>query len=152
MTITIISVGRLKEDYLVDGIEYYARKIRKNAELRFIEINDEKAPENLSDALMEQIKIKEGKGILNAIHPKMFVITLEILGKELTSAQLKKLINEQSFYQKPELCFVIGGSLGLSQEVSNRSDFKLSFSKMTLPHQLMKLVLTEQISYTWRDQ
>lgn len=152
MTITIISVGRLKETYLMDGIEYYAGKIRKQAELRFVEVNDEKAPENLSDALMEQIKIKEGKGILNAIHSKMFVITLEILGKELTGEQLKKLIHEQALYQKPEICFVIGGSLGLSLEVSNRSDYKLSFSKMTLPHQLMKLVLMEQISYTWRDQ
>lgn len=146
MEITVISVGRLKETYLQEGIETFAKKIRKSATLKMIEINDEKAPENLSDALMEQIKHKEGKGILNAINPKMFVITLEILGKELNTSQLKKVMSEQALYQTPDICFVIGGSLGLSSVVCNRSNYKLSFSKMTLPHQLMKLVLLEQLS------
>jgi len=146
MRISVISVGKIKESYLQDGIKNYVSKISKKVDLKLIEMPDEKAPENLSLALMEQIKSKEGKRILNNITPHMYVITLEIFGKELTTQGLIKLIKEQEELGKKDICFVIGGSLGLSTEVSQRSNFKLSFSKMTLPHQLMKLVLLEQLS------
>jgi len=145
MRISVISVGKIKETYLQEGIKDYASKISKKIELKLIETPDEKAPENLSQASMEQIKIKEGKRILNSVTPQMYVITLEILGKELNTQGLIKLIKEQEAFGKRDICFIIGGSLGLSSEVSKRSNYKLSFSKLTLPHQLMKLVLMEQL-------
>lgn len=146
MRITVISVGKIKEAYLQEGIKTYASRLSKICDLRLIEINDEKAPENLSQALMEQIKTKEGKGILAQITPQMYVVTLEILGKELSTKAFLNIINAQRELEKKDFCFVIGGSLGLGDDVSKRSNYKLSFSKMTLPHQLMKLILMEQLS------
>lgn len=150
MKITIISVGKLKEKYLKQGIQEYEKRLGSYASIDLIEVPDEKAPENLSEAQMEEVKQKEGERILAKVNPDAHVITLEIEGKMLTSEKLAKELDQLATYGKSKVTFIIGGSLGLSDEVMNRSDFALSFSKMTLPHQLMRLVLLEQIYRAFR--
>jgi 23S rRNA (pseudouridine1915-N3)-methyltransferase len=145
MKITVITVGKLKEKYLNQGIAEYTKRLGAYANIDFIEVPDEKAPENLSEADMNVVKLREGERILAKISADTYVITLEINGKQLTSEQLAAHINQLATYGKSKIAFVIGGSLGLSHEVISRSDYALSFSKMTFPHQLMKLVLMEQI-------
>ncbi|MBD7944903.1 23S rRNA (pseudouridine(1915)-N(3))-methyltransferase RlmH [Psychrobacillus sp. FSL K6-2684] len=150
MNIQIISVGKLKEKYLKMGIEEYTKRLGSYAKMELIEVADEKAPENLSDADMEIVKKKEGDRILAKIGADTYVIALAIEGKMKSSEQLATDIESLMTYGKSKIAFVIGGSLGLHEEVMKRSDEKLSFSKMTLPHQLMKLVLVEQIYRAFR--
>ncbi|KIL42836.1 50S rRNA methyltransferase [Jeotgalibacillus alimentarius] len=150
MKIQIITVGKLKEKYLKQGIAEYTKRLGAYCNIEEIEVPDEKAPENLSEADMLIVKQKEGERILSKIAPDTHVITLEINGKQLTSEQLAKEIDKLATYGKSKIAFVIGGSLGLSDEVLKRSDFGLSFSKMTFPHQLMKLVLVEQVYRSFR--
>ncbi|MBP1915190.1 23S rRNA (pseudouridine1915-N3)-methyltransferase [Lederbergia galactosidilyticus] len=145
MKITIISVGKLKEKYLKQGIQEYLKRLSAYAKVDIIEVADEKAPENLSEADMEVVKRKEGERILAHISQDTYVITLEINGAMLTSEQLAQKMDELATYGKSKIAFTIGGSLGLSKEVQQRSDYALSFSKMTFPHQLMRLVLLEQV-------
>ena len=132
MKIKIVTVGKLKEKYLVQGINEYAKRLGAYAKLEFVEVPDEKAPETLSEAQMLQIKEKEGQRIL------------------AKSEAFAKQIDQLGIQGKSQLTFVIGGSLGLSQEVMTRSDAKISFGKMTYPHQLMKLILLEQIYRAYR--
>ncbi|MEC0281541.1 23S rRNA (pseudouridine(1915)-N(3))-methyltransferase RlmH [Terribacillus saccharophilus] len=150
MKITIISVGKLKEKYLKQGIEEYTKRLGAYAKVDLIEVPDEKAPENLSEADMQIVKQKEGDRILSKIGPVDYVISLEIKGQMITSEQLASKIDSLATYGKSKIVFVIGGSLGLSEEVMQRSDYALSFSKMTFPHQLMKLVLVEQVYRAFR--
>ncbi|MFD6438874.1 23S rRNA (pseudouridine(1915)-N(3))-methyltransferase RlmH [Peribacillus sp. NPDC060186] len=150
MKITIITVGKLKEKYLKQGIAEYTKRLSAYANIELIEVPDEKAPENLSAADMDIVKQKEGERILAKISQDTYVITLEINGKQLTSEQLASHIDHLATYGKSKIAFIIGGSLGLSSEVISRSDYALSFSKMTFPHQLMKLVLLEQIYRAFR--
>lgn len=145
MKITIVSVGKLKEKYLKQGIQEFLKRLSSYAKVEIIEVADEKAPENLSEAEEKQVKDKEGERILQAISPDTYVITLEIEGKMLSSEQLAKKMDELATYGKSKVAFVIGGSLGISEAVQQRSDFAISFSKMTFPHQLMRLVLLEQV-------
>ncbi|MBO8155664.1 MAG: 23S rRNA (pseudouridine(1915)-N(3))-methyltransferase RlmH [Bacillaceae bacterium] len=145
MKITIVAVGKLKEKYLKQGIQEYTKRLKPYANVEIVEVPDEKAPENLSEAEMEEVKQKEGERILSKLPPDTYVITLEIEGKGLSSEQLAKKMNELTTYGRSKIAFVIGGSLGLSQEVIHRSDFSLSFSTMTFPHQLMRLILLEQV-------
>ncbi|RLL41772.1 23S rRNA (pseudouridine(1915)-N(3))-methyltransferase RlmH [Oceanobacillus piezotolerans] len=145
MKITIVSVGKLKEKYLKQGIQEYLKRLSAYAKVDIVEVADEKAPENMSEAEMEEVKRKEGERILSHIGPDTYVITLEINGKMLSSEQLAKKMDELATYGKSKIAFVIGGSLGISDEVMKRSDMALSFSKMTFPHQLMRLVLLEQV-------
>lgn len=145
MKITIISVGKLKEKYLKQGIQEYLKRLSSYADVSIVELADEKAPETMSEAEMETVKRKEGERILGAIKPDTYVITLEIEGKMLTSEGLAAKMDELATYGKSKVAFVIGGSLGISDEVRKRSDFALSFSKLTFPHQLMRLVLLEQV-------
>ena len=145
MKITIISVGKLKEKYLKQGIEEYLKRLSAYANVNIIEVADEKVPENMSEADMLIAKQKEGERILGAITADTYVITLEIEGKMLTSEQLAAKMDELATYGRSKIAFVIGGSIGISEEVQKRSDYALSFSKMTLPHQLMRLVLVEQV-------
>ena len=145
MQITIISVGKLKERYLIEGINEYKKRLSAYTKVQLIEVNDEKAPENLSPAEMEILKQKEGERILNHIKDDQYVIALAIEGKSYNSEELAKEIDNLITYGKSNIAFVIGGSLGLSNQVTNRADLLLSFSKMTFPHQLMKLILLEQI-------
>ncbi|ASF41344.1 23S rRNA (pseudouridine(1915)-N(3))-methyltransferase RlmH [Halobacillus halophilus] len=145
MKITIVTVGKLKEKYLKQGIEEYVKRLGPYAKVDIIEVSDEKAPENLSEAQMEEVKQKEGERILSKISQDAYVMTLEIEAKQLTSEKLASHMDSLATYGKSKVAFVIGGSLGLSDEVLKRSDFSLSFSKMTFPHQLMRLMLVEQV-------
>ena len=150
MNIQIISVGKLKEKYLKMGIEEYTKRMGAYAKMGLVEVSDEKAPEQLSLADMEIVKKKEGDRILAKIAPDTYVIALAIEGKMKSSEELANDLESLMTYGKSKIAFVIGGSLGLHDDVMKRSNEKLSFSKMTLPHQLMKLVLVEQIYRAFR--
>ncbi|ETT88553.1 23S rRNA (pseudouridine(1915)-N(3))-methyltransferase RlmH [Viridibacillus sp. FSL R5-0477] len=150
MNIAIITVGKLKEKYLKMGIEEYVKRLGAYAKIDLIEVPDEKAPEQLSEAEMEIVKKKEGERILAKISPDTHVIALAINGKMKTSEEMSKDIESLMTYGKSKITFVIGGSLGLHDDVLKRANEKQSFGKMTLPHQLMKLVLVEQIYRSFR--
>ncbi|WP_404335618.1 23S rRNA (pseudouridine(1915)-N(3))-methyltransferase RlmH [Planococcus rifietoensis] len=145
MNISIVTVGKLKEKYLKAGIAEYAKRLGAYAKIMEVEVADEKAPEQLSEADMEIVKKKEGERILAKIPQDAYVIALAIDGKMKTSEQLAKDMESLMTYGRSKVVFVIGGSLGLHEEVLKRADEKLSFSKMTFPHQLMKLILLEQV-------
>lgn len=150
MNINIITVGKLKEKYLKLGIDEFKKRLSKYCKLEIIELDDEKAPENLSDKEMEMIKDKEGKKILGKVKVNSYVIALAIDGKNLSSEELASTIESLGVRGNSHITFVIGGSLGLSDEVLERADYKLSFSKMTFPHQLMRLILLEQVYRAFR--
>ncbi|MCM3716696.1 23S rRNA (pseudouridine(1915)-N(3))-methyltransferase RlmH [Alkalihalobacillus oceani] len=150
MNITILAVGKLKEKYLKQGIAEYTKRLSAYAKLDIIEIPDEKAPENLSPADSELIKQKEGAKLLAKIPPDAHVIALAIDGKMKSSEELADIIDKLATYGKSKVVFVIGGSLGLSDAVLQRANEKLSFSKMTFPHQLMRLILLEQVYRAFR--
>ena len=145
MNIQIICVGKLKEKYWQDAIKEYSKRLSRFCTLEIVELKESLLPNNASKADEEKVKEEEGKEILRAIKDGTYVITLEILGKQLSSEELSSKIEDLGITGKSNVAFVIGGSLGLSKEVSDRSDFKLSFSKMTFPHQMMRVVLLEQI-------
>ncbi|MEK4487851.1 23S rRNA (pseudouridine(1915)-N(3))-methyltransferase RlmH [Psychrobacillus sp. FSL H8-0484] len=150
MNIQIVSVGKLKEKYLKMGIEEYTKRLGAYAKVDVVEVPDEKAPEQLSPADMEIVKKKEADRILAKIGADTYVIALAIEGKMKSSEQLASDLESLMTYGRSKIAFVIGGSLGLHEDVMKRADEKLSFSKMTLPHQLMKLVLVEQIYRAFR--
>lgn len=150
MNISIITVGKLKEKYLKLGIDEYLKRLSAYAKIEIIEVPDEKAPEELSETEMLQVKKKEGERILAKINPNAYVIALAIEGKMKTSEELADSLDKLATYGKSKVAFVIGGSLGLSKEVLQRADEKLSFSEMTFPHQLMKLILVEQVYRAYR--
>ena len=145
MNISIITVGKLKEKYLKDGILEYSKRLPRYCNLNIIEVQDEKAPENLSQKEEDQIKAKEGTSILKFIKENTYVIALAINGNMISSEALGDFINDLGIKGTSNLAFIIGGSLGLSMEVLSRANYQLSFSKMTFPHQLMRLILVEQI-------
>lgn len=145
MNIKIITVGKLKEKYLKMGIDEYTKRLVAYCKIELIEVPDEKAPEKLSEAEMLQVKEKEGERILAKIPENAYVFALAIEGKQRTSEEFSKEIEQLGIQGKSNLVFVIGGSLGLSQAVMKRSNTPISFGKMTLPHQLMRLVLVEQV-------
>lgn len=150
MNITIIGVGKLKEKYLKEAVSEYSKRLSKYCKLDIIEVSDEKAPENMSQAEEESVKDKEGQAILKYVKSDTYVIALVIEGKMLTSEAFADFINELGIKGKSNIAFIIGGSLGLSGEVIKRADFKLSFSPMTFPHQLMRMILMEQIYRGYR--
>ena len=150
MRINIVCVGKIKEKYLKLGIDEFKKRLSKYCKLEIIELEDEKAPENLSDKEMLIITEKEGKKILSKIKDNSYVIALAIDGKNLSSEELAETINKLGVRGISNITFVIGGSLGLSDEVLSRADYKLSFSKMTFPHQLMRLILLEQVYRAYR--
>lgn len=145
MNIQIICIGKLKEKYWSEAIAEYSKRLSRFCSLEITELKEARLPDKASHAEEEAVKLEEGRSILKAIKDGTYVITLEILGKQLTSPELAAKIENLSLEGKSNIAFVIGGSLGLSEEVSKRSDFKLSFSKMTFPHQMMRVVLLEQI-------
>ena len=148
--ISIISVGKIKEKYLKLGIEEFSKRLSKYCKLHIIEVNDEKAPENLSSKEMNIVKDKEGKSILSKIKQTQYVVALAIDGDKLSSEKFAKKLDKLSLEGNSHICFVIGGSLGLSDEVLSRADMKMSFSDMTFPHQMMRLILLEQIYRCFR--
>ncbi|HQB63311.1 MAG TPA: 23S rRNA (pseudouridine(1915)-N(3))-methyltransferase RlmH [Sedimentibacter sp.] len=145
MKITIISAGKIKEKYFTEAINEYAKRLSKYCRLIEEVVPDEKADENFSPAEIEQVKLKEGQKMLSRIPKNSFVIVLDIKGIQLRSEEFAKKLNTLSLEGVSHIAFIIGGSNGLSEEVINRADYKLSFSKMTFPHQLFKVILLEQI-------
>lgn len=145
MKITVIAVGKLKEKYWKQAISEYEKRLGAYTKIEIIEVPDEKAPETMSDKEVEQVKYKEGQRILAKIKPQSTVITLEIQGKMLSSEALAQEIQQRMTRGTSDFIFVIGGSNGLHQDVLNRSDYALSFSKMTFPHQMMRVILLEQV-------
>ncbi|MEA4848002.1 MAG: 23S rRNA (pseudouridine(1915)-N(3))-methyltransferase RlmH [Clostridiaceae bacterium] len=145
MNITIISVGKLKERYFREAVEEYSTRLSKYCRLDIVEVPDEKAPEDLSPAQELMVIRKEGQGILKHLKEDTYVIALAIQGKQMSSEGIADFINDLGIKGRSNIAFVIGGSLGLSDEVLKRADFMLSFSPMTFPHQLMRVILLEQI-------
>jgi 23S rRNA (pseudouridine1915-N3)-methyltransferase len=150
VNITIFSIGKLKEKYLKQGIDEYLKRLSAYAKVEVVELPDEKAPETLSEIEMVQIKQKEGERILAKLSDDTHVIALAIEGKMKSSEQLADDLDKLATYGKSKIAFIIGSSLGLSSEVMKRSNDTLSFSKMTFPHQLMRLILVEQIYRAFR--
>ena len=144
MKITIACVGKIKEKYFTDAINEYAKRLSRYVTLNIAEVPDEKAPENMSPAQMEQVKEIEGER-LNKVIKDGYVVALAINGKKMTSEGFASFISDTMVKGASHITFVIGGSLGLSDKILKRADFKLSFSDMTFPHQLMRVVLLEQI-------
>ncbi|MFS9151069.1 23S rRNA (pseudouridine(1915)-N(3))-methyltransferase RlmH [Streptococcus infantis] len=145
MKIKIVTVGKLKEKYLKDGIAEYSKRISRFAAVEMIELADEKTPDRASDSENEKILDLEGNRILSKIGDREFVVVLAIEGKTLSSEEFSKQLEQASINGSSTLTFVIGGSLGLSKEVKKRANLSVSFGRLTLPHQLMRLVLIEQI-------
>lgn len=145
MNIDIAAVGKIKEKYLVDGIKEYSKRLSRYCTLKVIEVEDERTPETMSEKEMEEAKRKEGERLLSRIPDQALVIALAIDGKQLSSEELSVKISNLMVDGTSHIVFIIGGSLGLSDEVLARSQMKLSFSKMTFPHQMMRMILLEQI-------
>ena len=150
MKISVIAVGKIKEKYLKDAVTEYSKRLSRYCKLEIIEAADEETPDHASVAVEDAIRAKEGERLLKHIRDDMYVITLEIGGKMLTSEEFAEKIETLGVQGKSSIAFVIGGSIGLGKEVLKRSDFALSFSKMTFPHQLMRVVLLEQVYRGYR--
>lgn len=145
MRITVICVGKLKEGFYREAVAEYAKRLSRYCKLEIIEVADEKTPEGAGAAVMEQIKEKEAGRILDKLRDGAFVCTLEIGGKRFSSEEFAGWMEKLAVNGTSHIAFVIGGSLGLHESVRKRSDLALSFSDMTFPHQLMRVILTEQI-------
>ena len=145
MNIKIIGVGKVKEKYFKAGIAEYAKRMGRYAKFEIVEVPDEKAPETLSQAEMDAVMAKEGERILAKIKDREYVYALAIKGKERSSEEFAKEINQLATYGHSDITFVIGGSLGISPVVLKRANTQISFGRFTLPHKLMRLVLAEQI-------
>ena len=150
MKITLITVGKIKEKYLKDAIAEYSKRLSRYCKLEIVEVADEKTPDNASDTVEDAIRDKEGERILKYIKEDAYVITLEIAGKMLTSEEMAGKIEKLGVQGTSHIIFIIGGSIGLGKEILMRSDYALSFSKMTFPHQLMRVILLEQIYRSYR--
>lgn len=145
MKLTILTVGKLKEKYLKDAVAEYSKRLSRYCKLEIVEVPDEKVPENASPAVEESIRQREGERLMKYIRSDSYVITLEIGGTMLDSVEFARKIEQLGVQGKSHLIFVIGGSIGLGKEIRDRSDYALSFSRMTFPHQLMRVILLEQI-------
>jgi 23S rRNA (pseudouridine1915-N3)-methyltransferase len=150
MRITLVTVGKIKEKFYTQAIAEYAKRLSRYCKLEIVEVADEKTPDHASETVETQIKDKEGERILKAIRDDSYVIALAIDGKMPDSEQLAAKINNLGINGQSHITFVIGGSLGLSQMVLQRANEKLSFSAMTFPHQLMRVILLEQIYRSYR--
>jgi len=145
MNIKIICIGKLKEKYWNDAVKEYSKRLGGYCKFNVVELKESKLPSNPSRADEINVINKEGNDVINNIKDNDYVITLEIEGKQLDSLEFSKTINKLALVGKSDIIFVVGGSLGLSDFVKNRADFRLSFSNMTFPHQMMRVILLEQI-------
>ncbi len=150
MKITILCVGKIKEKFYRDAVSEYEKRLGRYTKFQIIEVSDEKTIENPSDAEARLIKDKEGERILSQVKDDMYLIAMAIDGKDYDSVSLSKHLEGLMLNGNSHLCFVIGGSLGLSEQVLLRCQEKLSFSKLTFPHQLMRVILAEQIYRSFR--
>lgn len=150
MKISILCVGKVKEKFYRDAIDEFNKRLSRYCKLEIVEVADEKTPDQASDIEVKQIKDKEGERLLKNIKDDAYVIALCIDGKQLDSEELSCKIESLGVQGTSHICFIIGGSLGLADEVISRTNYKLSFSKMTFPHQLMRVILMEQIYRAYR--
>lgn len=150
MKITLLTVGKIKERYLKDAIAEYSKRLSKYCRLEIIEVADEKTSEHASETVENSIREKEGERLLKYLPDNAFLITLEIQGHLLTSEELAEKIEQSGISGVSHIVFVVGGSIGLGRNVLKRSDYALSFSHMTFPHQLMRVILLEQIYRSYR--
>lgn len=150
MNIHVISVGTLKEKFWKDAVAEYAKRLSGYCSLELIEVKDEKTPDGSSDAADEKIREKEGKRILGKLKDRSFAVVLDIRGKKYDSVAFSKAHEAWETAGRGDVTFIIGGSLGLSKEVLDRADAKVSFSDMTFPHQLMRVILLEQVYRSYR--
>lgn len=150
MKFQIITVGKLKEKYLKDGIAEYLKRLQRYATVEIVEVADEQTPDGASEAEEVQIKAKEGQRIQKYIKDDTYLIALAIEGTMFTSEQLAEKIEQLGLAGKSHITLVIGGSLGLDAGILKRADLLLSFSKLTFPHQLMRLILVEQLYRSYR--
>ena len=150
MKITVLCVGKIIEKYFTMAIDEYSKRLGRYVKLEIVEVADEKTPDGASETVENAIRDKEGKRLLANLKEDSYVITLEIEGKMLDSLELADKIEKIGVSGKGHITFIIGGSLGLSDEIKAKSDYKLSFSKMTFPHQLMRVILLEQVYRSYR--
>ena len=150
MKITVLTVGKIKEKYLRDAIAEYTKRLGRYCKLEIIEVADEKTPDNASENAEEMIRQKEAERLLKYIREDAYLITLEIGGKQLTSEEFSEKIEKLGIQRTSHIIFVIGGSIRIGKAVLEKSDYALSFSKMTFPHQLMRVILLEQIYRGYR--
>lgn len=150
MKITLITVGKIKEKYFTQAIDEYKKRLSRYGQIEIIEVADEKTPDGASEKEEQQIKEKEGERILSKIKDNTYVIAMAINGKSFDSVELAKHIENLGICGESSLAFVIGGSLGLSDSVLKRANEHMSFSKLTFPHQLMRVILLEQIYRSFR--
>ncbi len=150
MNITVICIGRLKERYWREAVGEYSKRLGSYCSLRIQELKEARLPAGAGPAEEEAVKIAEGEEILSRVNKDMFVVSLEIRGKRMSSETLAEKLRNLALEGRSEIAFVIGGSLGLSEAVSRRADLKLSFSDMTFPHQMMRVILLEQIYRSFR--
>lgn len=145
MQIDIICVGKVKEQYLRDAIAEYSKRLGRYCKLNILEVADEKTPEHASEGVERQIKAKEGERIAKHIKPGAYVIALAIDGQQVTSKGFARKIDQLGIQGVSHIQFVIGGSIGMDDAILRQANYKLSFSKMTFPHQLMRVILLEQV-------
>ena len=150
MNVDIICVGKIKEKYLRDAVEEYSKRLSKYCRINIIEVNDEKTADGQGEALNIRVRKLEGERIIRYLRDDAFKVTLEIEGKQLDSLELADKINRLGIDGVSRIQFIIGGSVGLDETVTEKSDMGLSFSKMTFPHQLMRVILLEQIYRSYR--
>lgn len=152
MKIDIIAVGKVREKYIKEGIAEFTKRLQPYCKLSLTDLRAEHTPDHFSEKEIEQVKEIEGERILQRIHPNAYIIALDVKGKQMSSEQLAKKMEQISFQGKNKITFIIGGANGLSETVLKRAHERLSFSKMTFPHQLMKLILLEQIYRSYKIQ
>lgn len=150
MKITILCVGKIKEKYFKEGIAEYQKRLSKYCNLEIVEVADEKTPDSAGEIEMERIKEKEAQRLQKYIKKDAYKITLEIEGNMISSEQLAEKIDYLGISGNSHIIFIIGGSLGLHDNITKQSDYKLSFSKFTFPHQMMRMILLEQIYRSYR--
>ena len=150
MKITIVTVGKIKEKYLKDAIAEYGKRLSRYCKLEIVETADEKTPDGASELMEQQIRRKEGERIEKYLRENAYVIALAIDGKMLSSEEFSEKIGSLGVSGVSHIIFIIGGSIGLDEQILRRADYRLSFSKMTFPHQLMRVILLEQIYRAYR--
>ena len=150
MRINVVCVGKIKEKFYTQAVEEYSKRLSRYCKLDIVELADEKTPDNASEKEELQIKDKEGQLILSKIKDNMFVVAMDLNAKQMTSEEFSKFIETQGVMGNSNITFVIGGSLGLSQDVIKRANYKVCFSKMTFPHQLFRVMLLEQVYRSFR--
>lgn len=150
MKITVLTVGKIKEVFYIEAVKEYAKRLGRYCKLELIEVSDEKTPDNASEHEEELIRKKEGDRLRKYIKEEAYVIALAIEGKQMSSEMFSEKLHELGLHGESHIIFLIGGSIGLEKELLQEADFLLSFSKMTFPHQLMRVILLEQIYRGYR--